>query len=102
MIADMRREQVVVDCVQPATLMRRELFMPGWRATVNGAAVRVSQVQNIFQAVELPVGRNVVRFHFAPVHSGLGWLAFLLGFAGLLGAVYSTVSRTSVKAGTAG
>jgi len=70
-------------CATPATLLRRELFMPGWTATVNGASAAVSVHQGIFQVVHLPEGNNKVRFHFAPPYVKYAWIAFWLGMAGL-------------------
>jgi hypothetical protein len=80
----MRREDVSAECVAPATLLRRELYMPGWRVTVNGKAAAAVQQNSIFQSAALPVGRSQVRYHFAPPYVEFGWDASLVGMAGLL------------------
>jgi hypothetical protein len=67
------------DCPIASTLLRRELFFPGWTATVNGAEVAVRQ-DGLFQRIDLPAGRAVVRFAYAP--PGIGW-AYAAGLAGL-------------------
>ncbi|MGB8985201.1 MAG: hypothetical protein WCC37_01085 [Candidatus Sulfotelmatobacter sp.] len=80
----MRHEDVSAECVAPATLLRRELYMPGWRVTVNGAAPAAVQQNSIFQSAVLPGGRSQVRYHFAPPYVDFGWAASLIGLAGLL------------------
>ena len=71
-------------CATPATLLRRELFMPGWTATVDGASAPVSAHEKIFQVVHLPAGNNLVHFHFSPPNINYAWIAFVLGLVGLL------------------
>ena len=76
------RNGVAARCTTPATLLRRELFMPGWTATVNGMRTAVSAHEKIFQVVHLPVGSNTVRFRFAPPYADYAWIAFWVGLAG--------------------
>jgi hypothetical protein len=78
------RESVTAECVGPATLLRRELYMPGWRVTVNGTAAAAVQQNGIFQSAILPAGRSQLRYHFAPPYVEFGWAASLAGTAGLL------------------
>ncbi len=54
------------DCQTDCLLLRRELFLPGWRATVDGAAVPVTESGELFQAVTVPAGRHHVRFEYTP------------------------------------
>lgn len=77
------RDGVEAHCATPATLLRRELFMPGWTAAVDGARAAVSAHEKIFQVVHLPAGNNMVRFRFAPPYAGYAWIAFWVGVAGL-------------------
>jgi len=77
---------VRVECDQPATLVRRELYFPGWTATVNGAPAAITARDEIFQAVQLPKGTSEVRFRYAPPHIGWAWLAMWLGLAALAAA----------------
>jgi hypothetical protein len=83
-LSTMRHEDVSAECVAPATLLRRELYMPGWTVTVNGAAPAAVQQNSIFQSAVLPVGRSQVRYHFAPPYVDFGWAASLIGLAGML------------------
>ena len=80
----MRREEVTAECVAPATLVRRELYMPGWRVTVSSSAATAVQQSGIFQSTVLPAGRSQVRYHFVPPYMNFGWAASILGMAGLI------------------
>ena len=80
----MRREEVTAECVAPATLVRRELYMPGWRAKMGGAAATPVQQSGIFQSVPLPHGLSRVQYEFAPPYAEFGWVASLVGLAGLI------------------
>jgi len=83
-LAPAGREALAADCPAPTTLVRREMFDPGWRAEVNGAAAPVAVAQEIFQAVPLPAGHAEVRFRYAPPGIGWAWAAAALGVAALL------------------
>jgi hypothetical protein len=80
----MQHEEVTAECLAPATLVRRELYMPGWRVTLNGAATAAVQQSGIFQSAAVPMGRNQVRYHFAPPYVEYGWTAATVGIAGLI------------------
>jgi hypothetical protein len=77
---------VEADCVAPATLVRSELDLAGWTATVDGRAVPVSPAAGGLQSVALPAGEHEVVFSYAPPQlrlgeglGGAGLLAVLLG-----------------------
>jgi hypothetical protein len=82
-LAPAGREKVDAECEAPATLVRRELDFPGWRARVDGRLVAVGHAAPLFQAVALPAGRSRVRFAYAPPWIGLCWAAAALGLAWL-------------------
>jgi hypothetical protein len=65
-------------CHSPATIVRHELSMTGWTATVNGHAVSVKQ-DGAFQAVRVPKGKTVVQYTFAPPHLDVALLGSGLG-----------------------
>jgi hypothetical protein len=65
-------------CAAPASLLRRELFFPGWRARVNGTEAAIRQ-DGLFQRIDLPAGPSDVQFDYAP--PGIGW-AYLAALAG--------------------
>ena len=71
-------ESVTVTCTQPGRLLKRELFMSGWSATVNSSSTPVRR-SGYFQSIALPQGRSVVDFNYTPPHEWLGWLGLLAG-----------------------
>jgi hypothetical protein len=78
------RRLAIVRCDAPSALVRRELFYPGWTATVNGAETPIGARDGIFQVVALPQGSSEVRFRYAPPHINWAWLAAFLGLAALV------------------
>ena len=67
-----------VNCAKPgATLLRTELEMNGWKATVNGKSVPITTIDGVYQQVALPQGASTVRYSFFPPHERY---ALLLGF----------------------
>ena len=83
-LLSMQREDVTLECVAPATLLRRELYMPGWRVALNGGPAEAVQQDGIFQSATLPAGRSQMRYHFAPPYVEFGWAASLIGIGGLI------------------
>ncbi|MBV8672491.1 MAG: hypothetical protein JOZ33_03570 [Acidobacteriaceae bacterium] len=82
-LSSLQRERLIADCSTPAVLLRRELFMPGWAASVSGYRVAVRQ-HGIFQAADLPEGRSDVHFSYVPPFMNLGWALSLAGICGLV------------------
>ncbi len=77
------RTQLTAECKVPGMLLRRELFFPGWSATVNGAAAAIRPYRDLFQVIDLPAGRSTIAFAYAPPHARWGWLAAGLGVLAL-------------------
>jgi hypothetical protein len=75
---------VRLSCSGPTTLIRRETYMPGWSAAVDGHATPIRQYDTDFQAVTVPRGTHLVTFGYAPPHIGWAIAAFLIGCASLL------------------
>lgn len=75
------RDVVVANCPAPAPLRRRELFLRGWTATVDGQARPVVPDAPLFQRVDLPAGRSEIMFRFLPPYMGWGYAAFAAGLA---------------------
>jgi hypothetical protein len=73
------RERVYARCAGSAALTRRELFMPGWTAWVNGTHLDVEPAGELFEAVSLPAGNSTVTFDFTPPYMDYGYAAFTLG-----------------------
>jgi hypothetical protein len=60
------RREFRVKSSSPGRLALIEQFYPGWRATVDGAAVPIARFNGTFQAIALPAGEHVVRFRYLP------------------------------------
>jgi len=73
------RTRVAADCETPATLIRREMFYPGWVVEINGEEGQISEYDDLFQAIALPKGKSEVRFSYAPPHVVWAWLVMWLG-----------------------
>lgn len=107
------RTEMAADCAADASLLRRELFLPGWRVRVEGPgvpswrpwrpwrpwrawrAVRpggTGPEAGLFQSVMLPAGHWRIRFGYAPPHAWIGWLG--LGLAGAMAASSRSLART--------
>ena len=55
-------------------LMVRDLFYPGWQATVDGKPVRVLAANGICRAVAVPAGSHRILFTFQPWTFQAGFL----------------------------
>ncbi len=75
-----------VTCPKGAsTLIRTELSMAGWQATVNGKAVPITTVDGVYQSVTVPQGTSTVTFNFLPPHEKFAFLAALAAAFFLIG-----------------
>jgi hypothetical protein len=86
--------KATVTCSSPRTLTRRELYMRGWSATVNGGAVSL-EAHGDFQQVRLAAGRSTVVFSFTPPFMGPALVAFLAGLLLIAAGVVSRSRRRS-------
>lgn len=59
-------DRVDASCTRPSKLIRLELFMQGWSATVNGKPAPIGISDGVFQAIDLPAGSASVRFTYEP------------------------------------
>jgi hypothetical protein len=78
-LAAQSRERVEARCARPSTLIRRELYMPGWTAVVRGGNAVVSPAGEIFQSVALGAGESSVVFDFTPPGMDYGYAFLTLG-----------------------
>ena len=65
------RDTARVTCTQPSTLVRRETWLAGWSAQIDGRPTTIRRVEGLFQAVTVPAGSHVITFSFTP--PGMGW-----------------------------
>jgi hypothetical protein len=75
----MSAESAAVTCPRPGRVLKREIDMPGWSATVDGTPVPVRTSSAGFQTLSVPAGRHVVRFDFTPPREWLGWAGLIAG-----------------------
>ncbi|HEY5267131.1 MAG TPA: hypothetical protein VIJ40_09980 [Acidimicrobiales bacterium] len=80
--------QATVNCPSAgATLLRTELSMTGWKATVNGKVVPITTVNGVYQQVALPKGTSTVDYSFFPSHERYAILLGILGGLFLIGSL---------------
>jgi hypothetical protein len=70
-VSSNNRENVRTVCSRPTILIRRETWMAGWHAQLDGRPVAIRRVDGLFQAVTVPAGSHRLTFTFAP--PGMGW-----------------------------
>ncbi len=79
-------DHATVNCASgSATLLRTELAMAGWTASVNGKPVTITTVNGVYQRIDLPAGASSVVYRFSPPHERYALLAGLLGGLFLIG-----------------
>lgn len=83
-IQPLSRTALRTNCRTPATLIRRELMLPGWHVRINGQEAALGYEENLFQRVTLPNGPANIRFSFTPPGMAWGWAGLMFGLA-LLG-----------------
>ncbi|MGA9752795.1 MAG: YfhO family protein [Acidobacteriota bacterium] len=66
-------------------LVLRDLYWPGWRATVDDRPVPIHPADGAFRAVRVEAGTHEVRFVYKPFSVTAGATLSLLGCAGMLG-----------------
>ena len=77
---------VTVHCASAGTtLVRSELWMTGWTASVNGVAATITPYHLAYQSVTVPKGTSTVDFKFSPPHVRYGFLAAILAALFLAG-----------------
>jgi hypothetical protein len=81
-----------------SSLVRRELYYPGWSVSIDGRPAQLMPARGIFQETALPKGASAVRFRYEPPYAGqaLVLCAFsILLLAGGAGAILREQMRTA-------
>jgi uncharacterized membrane protein YfhO len=91
-----------VDLAQPAVILLRSTWLPGWRVRVdNGPPQRPFCANHWMPAVIVPAGNHTVTFEYRPENLATSAVLSVLGFAAL--AVFlPAVRRRMLKACGAG
>lgn len=96
-INEISRTEVVANCSQSDTLIRRELFFPGWKASINGKDVKISIYKEIFQTINLNRGKNIIRFKYSPPNILWAWTIFWIAIIFLLASVFRPLKKVSFQ-----
>jgi hypothetical protein len=78
--------RVDVETPEPAILLIRNVFDPGWRAAVDGRPTSVLVADGFLQGVLVPAGQHVVILSYDDPWIGYGLAGSLMSLAALLGA----------------
>lgn len=75
---------VTVRCTRPGSLVRLELFMPGWTASTSGGTVLSVRpgshpAPGLSQSVQVPAGTTTVAFTYLPPHEEAALAALVAG-----------------------
>jgi hypothetical protein len=73
-----------VDCARPTRIVRRELYMNGWTASVNGKQTSISEYGGLFESVRVPAGESTLTFSYIPKHETLALWASFVGALGIM------------------
>ena len=65
-LTPLSHEHVDASCADPSKLLRLELSVRGWLATVNGQPVPIDLSDGVFQTIDLPAGEARVEFTYQP------------------------------------
>jgi hypothetical protein len=74
-----------LSCSRATTLLRTELSMSGWHASVNGRSADITTIDGVYQEVDVPEGSSTVVFSFAPPNEYLALALSLLAALFLVG-----------------
>jgi uncharacterized membrane protein YfhO len=76
-----------VNCPKSTTLLRTELSMKGWKASVNGKQATIVTKDHVYQQVSVPAGTSTVTYSFSPPHERDALIVALLGGLFLIGSL---------------
>jgi hypothetical protein len=79
---------VAARCPAPALLVREELNLSGWSATVDGRPARLRPIDHVVSAVRLPKGASTVTFSYTPPHLAPAETLTALGGAAALAVLF--------------
>jgi hypothetical protein len=80
-------ERADSDCSMPSTLLKRELYIPGWTALVNQKSIAVSKDGPLYQVIHLPEGKATISYTYLPPHEKLAVVVMGFSVVALLGLI---------------
>jgi hypothetical protein len=80
------RDSARLSCPHPARLVRRETYLRGWSARIDGRPASVQRFDGLFQTVAVAAGTHRISFSYSPPYLWWGVSAFAAGCAWLLAA----------------
>jgi hypothetical protein len=86
------RQSVRVDCPAPAVIVRRETYLRGWSARLDGHSTPIA-ADSIFQSVPVPAGTHTITFSYSPPGVVWGYAAFGVGVLWLAAGLRSSRRR---------
>jgi uncharacterized membrane protein YfhO len=76
-----------VTCASAGTLLRTELSMDGWSASVDGRSSPIATVDGVYQEVSVPEGTSTVTYSFTPPYENAALLIGLLAMIVIVGSL---------------
>jgi hypothetical protein len=94
-IASYGPERVVLraQTTRRGVLVLTDNYFPGWKATVDGRSVPVTQVDYLLRGVPLGPGSHTVVLRYQPLSWRIGWIVSVLSLAGLVLVLVIGLSR---------
>jgi hypothetical protein len=91
-------EEASVTCsTARSTLLRTELAMKGWSATVNGHAATLRTGDGVYQELTVPDGTSTVRYDFTPPHEVYAGVVGVIALIFLIGSFTFDVRRQPLR-----
>ncbi|MGH2683743.1 MAG: hypothetical protein ACRDIX_10970 [Actinomycetota bacterium] len=85
--------EVIVDGRSPALLVVRNVWDPGWRATIDGRPAPVLVADYLLQGIPVPAGRHTVELRYDDPWVGFGVLGSALALGALAAAAFALRRR---------
>lgn len=64
-----------------AWLVMRDVWYPGWQASIDNVRVEISRADYLFRAVPIPAGEHLVEFKYHPLSFTIGIIFSMIGIA---------------------